>query len=74
MYYIMEHVSITIYPISRSVHSMPLLARGPHGAHVVHQLLVLHEAAAAEVTCPGAPGDPRGGGGGPGAQQPARAS
>ena len=37
----------------------PLLARGPHGAHVVHQLLVLHEAAAAEVAGPRAPRDAR---------------
>ena len=38
---------------------MPLLARGPHGAHVVHQLLVLHEAAAAEVAGPRAARDAR---------------
>ena len=31
---------------------------------MVHQLLVLHEAPAAEVTCAGAPGHPGGGGGG----------
>ena len=54
----MEHLLITLF-ISRSVHSMPLLARGPHGAHVVHQLLVLHEAAAAEVAGPRAPRDAR---------------
>ena len=33
----------------------PSLARGPHRAHVVHQLLVLHEAAATEVTGAGVP-------------------
>ena len=34
---------------------------------MVHQLLVLHEAPAAEVTCAGAPGHPGGAGGGGGA-------
>ena len=41
----------------------PSLARWAHRAHVVHQLLVLHEAAAAEVTGAGGAGDARGRGG-----------
>ena len=49
----LQTIIVYLFPIGRS-----------HGTDMVHQLLVLHEAPAAEVTCAGAPCHPGGGGGG----------
>ena len=50
-----------LYPNKISIYT--LFPVRPHGTDMVHQLLVLHEAAAAEVTGAGGAGDARGRGG-----------